>query len=281
MFVTFYLKEKKMSEINNIIKKAIINNQNLSFGKIGGVEASHLANYLTTGNPQLVRGNSLAINAGIIVKNENELRLWSELYLESIKNLDYVLEWCPEQGDKFILDNIWKGKERFYSFEDLEPFVHEKEGWHHSLKNKKILVLSPFKKTIEGQAKKYSELWSEAQIGGVEIIKTPYPPALTNEQPVSFFYTLKYLKEEISKKDFDFAVIGCGGFSLLLAEHIKNIGKPSVHLGGATQLLFGIRGKRWDMGFSNKNWYATDKWTSPLKEEIPPNKHLVEEGCYW
>ena len=94
-------------------------------------------------------------------------------------------------------------------------------------------------------------------------------------------YTLQSLQEQISKADFDFATVGCGGFSLMLLEHIKKMGKSSIHLGGANQLLFGIKGKRWDSGFSNKDWYGTSEWIRPLEEEIPKNKNLVENGCYW
>ena len=31
-----------------------------------------------------------------------------------------------------------------------------------------------------------------------------------------------------------------------LAAFIKSIGKKAVHLGGSTQILFGIKGERWD-----------------------------------
>jgi hypothetical protein len=44
--------------------------------------------------------------------------------------------------------------------------------------------------------------------------------------------------------DFDIAIIGCGAYSFPLAANVKRIGKNSVHLGGASQLLFGFSWKK-------------------------------------
>ena len=47
-------------------------------------------------------------------------------------------------------------------------------------------------------------------------------------------------------------------------------------MGGATQLLFGIKGKRWDdMGIYNGYWVRPDE------TERPKGLEKVEEGCYW
>ena len=62
---------------------------------------------------------------------------------------------------------------------------------------------------------------------------------------------------------------------------IKSLGKPSIHLGGGNQLLFGIRGKRWDTSFAKYDWYGTKDWVRPIPEEIPQYNNLVEGGCYW
>lgn len=51
-------------------------------------------------------------------------------------------------------------------------------------------------------------------------------------------------------------------------------------MAGVTQLLFGIRGKRWDNDklyhtFFNKNWCY------PSVEETPKGNGQVEGGTYW
>jgi acyl-CoA synthetase (AMP-forming)/AMP-acid ligase II len=69
-----------------------------------------------------------------------------------------------------------------------------------------------------------------------------------------FFECLAAIKAEIAKHQFDFAVVGAGAYSLLLLKFIKEMGVPCVHLGGQTQLLFGIRGKRWETEYTEESF---------------------------
>ena len=88
--------------------------------------------------------------------------------------------------------------------------------------------------------------------------------------------------EEISKRDFDVALIGCGCYGLPLAAHVKSLGKSAVHMGGALQLLFGIRGKRWDAaGDWVEQGLFNEHWVRPSDEETPQKSSGVEGGCYW
>lgn len=53
-----------------------------------------------------------------------------------------------------------------------------------------------------------------------------------------------YLKFYFAMKiNFDTAIIGCGAYGMPLAAQIKNAGRQAIHLGGAVQLLFGIKGE--------------------------------------
>jgi len=66
----------------------------------------------------------------------------------------------------------------------------------------------------------------------------------------------------------------------VLRVHVKRRGKIGYHLGGATQLLFGIKGRRWDSHPVISKCY-NEHWIRPLSEEIPEKAKLVEESCYW
>ena len=46
--------------------------------------------------------------------------------------------------------------------------------------------------------------------------------------------------------DYDVAIVGAGAYSLPLAAHARDTGHAAIQMSGATQLLFGIKGKRWD-----------------------------------
>lgn len=267
-----------------LIKNTIMSREACCFGKLGSEEASFVAFYIWTND--LCIKDSLSINCGIYANDKKGWQRWHDQYIDAVRDLDYVVEWGPlinSGHDTFVLDQVWKGKERWYSFLDIEPFLHGIDGWHYALHDKSVLVVSPFKKTIEHQAHHFGSIWPGASIGNLTLIQTPYPSHLTGEKPIAFDQIVNRLIDEINQSSFDVAILGCGGIGLLLCQHIKRLGKPAIYLGGSTQLLFGIRGGRWDSEFdSYKKWYCKHgQWIYPLDEECPPRRNLVEGGCYW
>lgn len=86
--------------------------------------------------------------------------------------------------------------------------------------------------------------------------------------------------EEAMKIDFDVAILGCGAYGLPLAARLKRAGKQAIHLGGTVQILFGIKGKRWDTDSLTNHLY-NEHWVRPLPEETPAAAKSVESGCYW
>ena len=264
-----------MSDINLKIIDAIKNAEPLIFGKIGGVEAQHLRHYLTHGDVTFLNTCNFPLQTGIYPRNKEDFKHWCDSYLKSIKNVDYLLQWCADQGDEYILETIGWGGEKFTSFEDLEPFWKGEKGWHYHLKGKKLLTVAPFPKTIEQQLPKYSKIWKGAEIGEVQVVQSPYSAALLGEEPRSYREILNEICEQIQASDFDVATVGCGGYSLMICDFIKSLGRPSIHLGGGNQLLFGIKGKRWDANTSARPWYNSEDWVRPLPEETPPNAHLM------
>ncbi len=85
---------------------------------------------------------------------------------------------------------------------------------------------------------------------------------------------------DISRTDFDIAILGCGAYGFPLAAEIKRMNKQAIHLGGATQIWFGIKGKRWDKELPIRNLY-NDYWVKPSEDEKPKYASGVEGGCYW
>jgi hypothetical protein len=84
----------------------------------------------------------------------------------------------------------------------------------------------------------------------------------------------------VLQEDFDVAIVGCGAYGLPLGAFIKRQGKACIHMGGATQLLFGITGNRWrDM--PQFQALQTEAWQPPLESERPVNWKQVEGGSYW
>ena len=84
----------------------------------------------------------------------------------------------------------------------------------------------------------------------------------------TWFDALDWMCARVREIDFDVALIGAGAYGLPLAAYVKGLGKKAVHLGGPTQLMFGIRGKRWDQWPQFQKLY-NEHWTRPLAEETP------------
>jgi len=153
--------------------------------------------------------------------------------------------------------------------------------WTNALEGKRILVISPYSKTIKKQYKKRAKLFSNKNI-----LPKFHLITLTSVNSVggetngfkTWFEALSHMEKEISKIEFDIAILGCGAYGFPLAAYIKRKGKKAVHLGGSTQLLFGIFGKRWETShFSLINKY----WVRPAEDERPKNYKSIEDGCYW
>ena len=91
-----------------------------------------------------------------------------------------------------------------------------------------------------------------------------------------WFEALEDLKSRMEKIDYEIALVGAGAWSLPLVAHAKAMGKKGMHLGGSLQLMFGIKGGRFD-----NNRICNPRWTRPLPQESPANHRLMEGGAYW
>lgn len=269
---------------NELIKQSIAQRRPLSFGKLGAVETDCLSN--SHAQKRVVWSENLGINAGVFPLNQQIVDRWSAEYIDAIRSLDACVEWWHGK-DTALLQQY--NPTRFISNEidDLLPFNLGKDAWHYSLSNKTVLVVHPMMDTIQAQTPHFSKLWPGASVKKFIGVRSFYPPWLTEFHPYKdFFECLEAIKFEISKHRFDFAVIGAGAYSLPLLKFIKEMGVPCVHLGGQTQLLFGIRGKRWETEYTESwrtlNFYNSSAyWTRPLPSDVPTNKNIVENGCYW
>ena len=114
----------------------------------------------------------------------------------------------------------------------------------------------------------------------LDYIKCPLSHYISPSKHTSWHEALTKLKQEMSKKDFDVCLIGAGAWSLPLAAHAKSLGKIGIHLGGPLQILFGIKGRRWDEHEVISTFY-NKFWVRPSSSENPKNSVSVEGGCYW
>ena len=205
------------------------------------------------------------------------------MILDAASELDLLAMWHLHMEDFIIEEYVSQAKLTYLL--RLEPWL-SKNPWSAALKGKKVLIIHPFEETILAQYQKRELLFP-----GTEVLPDFELHALKAVQTVAgvedprfkdWFEALEYMYEEALKKDFDIAIIGCGAYGMPLGAKLKRAGKQAIHLGGATQLMFGIKGRRWEENYPSKIAECfNEAWVYPLESEKPKNAAVVENACYW
>lgn len=205
---------------------------------------------------------------------------FSDFYLKSAENTDFMGVWNSSEYEGAAISEFCP-KATLMPLISLEPYYFE-NPWSKSLNGKKVLVIHPFAKTIEKQYANHSQLFENKDVlPDFDLILFKAENTISgHEKFKNWFEVFDYSCEQISKIDFNVAIIGAGAYGLPLAAFIKKMGKQAIHMAGATQILFGIKGRRWDNHTTISKLY-NDYWVRPDAEETPKDHLNVEKGCYW
>lgn len=209
-------------------------------------------------------------------------------YPEAVKSLDMVAEWQTENTyeaavEHAMVESLCPHAVRVGFF--LVKILNPHAPWLNDLATLRWLVIHPFAQTIRAQLPNLSMLgvYSSAAKSHLQdraldtsIIACPQLPYMVPPRHRDWFEALEDLKAQMERETFDIALVGAGAWSLPLVAHAKKLGKKGIHLGGSLQLLFGIKGGRYD-----NNGIYNEAWTRPLPNEVPPNFKKMEEGAYW
>lgn len=226
----------------------------------------------------------LGKDSGFFPVDYQYLERFANLILDAGGNADLLAMWHLNMED-FVIEEFAPNADLTFLFR-LEPWLASNRPWTAALAGKKVLVIHPFEKTIQEQYKKRELIFPDSEILPKFELKTlKAVQTLCGEKDDRFetwFDALDYMYRRALDIDFDVAIIGCGAYGMPLASKLKDAGKQAVHLGGATQLLFGIKGYRWEHNYPTKiATFFNDAWTRALAEETPQNAGTVEKGCYW
>jgi len=279
---------RPMAKIDDLAN-ALRGGKPLVTGKIGGAELMALEYGDHRIRPPWPPGWSwrrparrLMNNAGFFPVEQEAFHRWQVTMRGAIAATDFLCAW---QTDPFL--HIYEERlihelapaSRDFPLESLgRPLVP-------ALLPFRWLVVSPFAASIRRQLPKLRAIhdplgevkadWS-GPAKSCELVRCPFQSHLEPSPYRSWEEGLERLSEEISRKQFEVALIGAGAWSLPLAARIKQTGRSAIHFGGETQLLFGIKGKRWE----NYGIY-NDAWVSADPSEMPTHRERVEQGCYW
>lgn len=284
---------------SQLIFNALTSDGACMIARFGSTELTCLANYIGVHQQQkqyinYIKGksnpwwwdrniiNQMQLWSGFFPARQDKVEQFCQLMLQDAPEIDILGSWLANES---LFDNVLSNVHKI-NLELLNPYFSP-QPWTRALAGKKVLVVHPFASTIAQQYKKRELLFKDNLLPEFDLktIKAVQSIAGNLTQFEDWFAALDFMKAEIDKHDYDICLIGCGAYGFPLAAHVKRMGKKAFHLGGSLQLLFGIRGKRWENANYNPKYnYAqliNEHWVKPGQEEKPENASIVEGACYW
>ena len=254
-------------------------------GRLGAAEACLTEQYLS-GKEYLRACHNPHSSSGIYPENSETFKQFATIYMDSLRQLESSDAMATFPNIKTYEDIIFKVLKMNTIMKNraLEPFYFE-DPWSKHLRDKTVLIVHGFVPSIKCQLRRAQVLFSNPEI--LPPFKTKFvhmPQALGGRTPhKSYMETLSYVKTQIDDVGpFDVAIIAAGAYSMPLALYCKvKHSATAIAMGGGSQLLFGLKGKRWNTHpilskLYNKNWIY------PLEEDTPQNaKHIELGGPYW
>ncbi|MCQ2256813.1 MAG: hypothetical protein MJZ41_02325 [Bacteroidaceae bacterium] len=283
---------------NDYVRELLHTGKPCMVSKFGGFELSHLVQqiYLEKDTYTLKdywdyiiekKGNLwwptgvdyLCRNAGFFPNDQNLLKKYFQVNYQAIKMIDVLGSYLEDEKhfEKELVHAKRINLDGYYA-----PFLFN-NPWTKELKGKRVLVIHPFSDDIKSQYEKKELLWKDKDIlPEFKLITYRSVQSMLGIKTEfnTWFDALQKMEDDISKIEFDVALIGCGAYGMPLAGFVKSLGKQAIHTAGWTQILFGIIGKRWEDD-SRMDKYINEYWIHPSPSNIPEEAKKIEGGCYW
>ena len=220
-------------------------------------------------------------NAGIFPAEPWMLDQFAAIYGDALTSVDLLGFWQTPYQARLI--SQCDAAIRLGLLASLEPYGQE-PPWSQYLQDKTVLVVHPFVDSIREQYELKRDLIFPGRNVlprfNLKLAKPPQTIAPCTGGFDNWVDALNSLVDQVLSLEFDVALVGCGAYGLPLGAFIKSSGRQVIHLGGSLQILFGIRGRRWDT-ISAIRAMINDSWVRPSLVETPSAALMVDEGCYW
>ena len=275
------------NEGNSLLKEKILKGRPFVAARYGGTETKTIADVMYTmaggklGGLSTKTAKRIKRYSGFFPEDKKLLYKFTKLYLNCGIHLDILGVW-----NIFLMSYLADESAINATLSELrmfEPYYFE-EPWSKALEGKKVLVVHPFAELMEKQYGKREKLFEnkdilpEFELHTVKAVQTL--AGETDDRFKNWFEALDYMYKKCMENDFDVALIGCGAYGMPLAVRLKQAGKQAVHIGGSLQLLFGIKGARWDNHEYISKLY-NDYWVRPSDSLKIKQGESVEGSCYW
>lgn len=217
-------------------------------------------------------------NAGLRPRTEESYREFGAILRKSVAETDLMGVWRGA-GERDLYRRCgFHG--RIGSFFDLDPWFMD-EPWSAAMAGKKVFAISPFLRLFKDQLAAREKIWPgrgvlpEIRLAGYE-----FPYLIDPDSTLNWKDVWQDVLEAMKRAEPDVVLAGCGALGLPLVVEAKRMGAVGVHLGGMLQILFGVRGKRYDDA-DNYRELVNDAWIRPPESFRPARYQSVEDGCYW
>lgn len=233
--------------------------------------------------------------SGIWPATHEAFREWAEDYTSSLSLMQGLSTgwYIPMvEFEKTLLNKVCP--EAFQMpLRSLEPYYVEPElRWTKHLSGARVAVVSSFAETIQKQlGKGMKAIWPSDSMFSEDVewipIRTYFPPEISGGDETAWpahiggwKEAVDYVVEEVVKSGATMALIGCGALAVSIGARLYKRGISAILMGGAIQVLFGIKGTRWAT-HSVISTFWNDEWVYPDVSETPSGAHKIERGCYW
>ena len=219
--------------------------------------------------------------SGIFPVNQQLLSDFAQVYAAAVQQADLLGFWQTTHQARLLAK--WQPDISLAPLSALEPYLHPCP-WSAALEGRRVLVVHPFAQSILRQyTTNRKRLFPNPAVLPDFELQVLAPPQTLAPSTAGFATWLEALDDLVGRvleREFDLALLGCGAYGLPLGAAIKQSGRQAIHLGGALQVMFGIRGRRWEE-IPGVAALMNDHWIRPSRQETPISAQLVDEGCYW
>ena len=274
-------------EGNERIKKLILSEKPFLVGRPGATEIALFlqSDMLRSGlrKPAQDQDYHMAyVNTGVFPRTVDFINKYAPYGEEALRQCDLLnVSYCVMED---YIYKTYMQKDAELTYIRALDYWRFKEPWTKALKGKKVVVVSPFADTIQKQYAIREKLYEDTEIlpeftlYTVKAVQTGGTEK--DERFADWFEALEYMYNEVMQYDFDVAILSCGAYTMPLGAKIKAAGKGAIHMGGVCQMLFGIKGRRWEDEPGAGDFF-NEYWTYPSAEETPKSAGMVENSAYW
>lgn len=229
--------------------------------------------------------HKLKNSSGVFPETQEMYLLFAERYCEALEYADFNAYWGSIIMEEYLLKQHLPPNTKLMAMRALEPFQYE-NPWTSALKGKNILVVHPFEELIKEQYAKRKKLFSNDQIlpeFNLKVVKAVQSSGDTvPEDYTSWSEALDDLYQRCRAQEYDVALLSCGSYAVPLGARLKKDGKKAIVLGGMLQLMFGIKGTRWEQSRPDIVALYNDSWVrADNNYKVAGAEKMVDGAAYW